>query len=264
MKVVILCGGRGLRLTGREPTLPKPLIEIGGRPILWHVMMGYAAYGYREFVLCLGHLGEAIKDYFIAREVWRDCDVRLRVGDAGARQADLLSEHHIQDFDVTFVDTGDETNSGERILRIAQHLGDDDHFFATYCDGLWDGDPRQLLATHVASGRLATLTAVRAPSAFGMLRLGESDAVEEFREKPPMDEWINGGFLVFSRAALERFRAGDELERMTLARMAEAGELGAFRHQGFWMCMDTYKETEMLDRMWRRGEAPWAKWRGGR
>ncbi len=263
MKVVILCGGRGLRLTGREATLPKPLVEIGGRPILWHVMMCYAAYGYREFVLCLGHLGESIKEYFLGREAWRDCDVRLRVGGAGERSAELLSTHHIQDFEITFVETGDETNSGERILRVAEHL-DGDHFFATYCDGLWDGDPRALLAAHRESGRLATLTAVRAPSAFGMLRLGDDNAVEEFREKPPMDEWINGGFLVLSRAALDRFREGDELERMTLARMAEAGELGAFRHTGFWMCMDTYKETEMLDRMWRRHEAPWAKWRGGR
>lgn len=264
MKVVILCGGRGLRLTGREATVPKPLIEIGGRPILWHVMMGYAAYGYREFVLCLGFLGESIKEYFLAREDWRDCDVRLRVGRDGSREQQLLSSLQPEDFDITFVDTGDETESGERILRVADHLDDDDCFLATYCDGLWDGDPRALLEHHRQSGRLATLTAVRAPSAFGMLRLDEDDRVGEFREKPQMDQWINGGFFVLSREALTRFREGDALERDALARMAEAGELGARRHTGFWLCMDTYKETEMLDGMWRRGEAPWAVWRRGR
>ncbi len=260
MKVVILCGGQGLRLTGREPTLPKPLVEIGGRPILWHVMMGYARYGYREFVLCLGHLGEAVKEYFIAREEWRDADVRLRVGSAGVRRTELLSNHHIQDFDITFADTGDETNSGERIRRVGHLLDDEEFFFATYCDGLWDGDPRKLLEFHRASGRIATLTAVRPPSSFGMLSLGEGDAVARFREKPRMDDWINGGFFVFSRDVLKRIEPGDELERMALARLAEAGQLAAYKHDGFWKCMDTYKETEELDSMWRAGEAPWRVW----
>lgn len=260
MKVVILCGGRGLRLTGREATLPKPLIEIGGRPILWHVMMSYAHYGYREFVLCLGHLGEPIKQYFIAREAWRDCDVRVRVGDAGSKLLDLLDHHHARDFDILFVDTGGETSSGERIRRVA-HLLDGEEFFATYCDGLWDGDPRQLLEFHRRHGRLATLTAVRPPTSFGIVRLGEGDVVAEFHEKPTMDEWVNGGFFVFSRRALERFEPGDALEGDTLVRLACAGELAAFRHRGFWQCMDTYKETEMLDQAWRKGEAPWAVWR---
>jgi glucose-1-phosphate cytidylyltransferase len=134
-------------------------------------------------------------------------------------------------------------------------------FFATYCDGLWDGDPHELLRFHKSHGRLATLTAVRAPSAFGILTVGENDTVEEFREKPPMDQWINGGFLVFSAEALSQFAPGDELERDTLARLAGMDELRAYRHGGFWQCMDTYKEREILERMWRAREAPWA--RGG-
>ncbi len=260
MKVVILCGGRGLRLTGREPTVPKPLVEIGGRPILWHVMMGYARYGYREFVLCLGYLGEAIKEYFIAREEWRDADVRLRVGSAGARRMELVSSHHIQDFDITFADTGDETNSGERIRRVGHLLDGDDCFFATYCDGLWVGVPRGGVVYLRGAGRRATRTAVRPPSSFGVLSLGEGHSVARFREKPRMDDWINGGFFVFSRDVLGRIEHGDELERMTLARLADSGDLAAYRHEGFWKCMDTYKETEELDSLWRAGEAPWRVW----
>ena len=259
MNVVILCGGRGLRLTGREPSLPKPLVEIGGRPILWHVMMGFAHYGFREFILCLGHLGESIKEHFIAREPWRDSNARLVIGQAASRRLELLGTDHTRDFDITFADTGDETNSGERIRRVAHLLGGD-AFLATYCDGLWDGDPRGLVEFHRAHGKPATLTAVRAPSSFGLLRLQDDDLVAEFREKPIVDQWINGGFFVFSRSALECFEEGDELERGTLARLAERGDLMAFRHGGYWKCMDTYKEQEELDALWRRGAAPWAVW----
>ncbi|MBD3175456.1 MAG: NTP transferase domain-containing protein [Armatimonadia bacterium] len=263
MKVVILCGGRGLRLTGREPTLPKPMVEIGGRPILWHVMMGYAHYGFREFVLCLGHLGEAIKEYFVAREAWRDADVRLRIGQGETRRLELQNSHHAENFDIIFADTGNETPSGERLLRVADYLDDED-FFCTYCDGLWNSDPRRELEFHRSHGKLATATAVRAPSSFGMLDLASDDEIKEFREKPLVDQWINGGFFVMSRAVLDEIRPGDALESDVLTRLADEGQLMGFRHTGFWQCMDTYKEQEELDALWRRGEAPWNVWGGGR
>lgn len=260
MKVVILCGGRGLRLTGREPTLPKPLVEIGGRPILWHVMRSYAHYGFREFVLCLGHLGESIKEHFVAREPWRDSDVRLRLGHGEDRRVEIQKTDDADGLDVIFADTGNETPSGERLLRVADYL-DDAEFLCTYCDGLWDADPREELAWHRSHGRMATATAVRAPSAFGMLRLGDDGQIHEFREKPLVDQWINGGFFVFNRSVLDEIRPGDALEQHVLTRLADRGELMAFRHSGFWQCMDTYKEQEELDALWRRGDAPWHVWR---
>ncbi len=258
MKVVILCGGLGLRLTGRDPSLPKALIEIGGRPILWHIMRHYAHHGFCEFVLCLGPYGEAIKEYFVAREPWRDSDFRLKASPGGG-SVTLLGSGHNVDFDIIFADTGQNTNSGGRIKRVAQYL-DGEEFLASYCDGLWDGDPNALLRHHRALGKLATVTVVHPPSPFGVVELGDGDAVTKFEEKPRLWYWINGGFFAFQTAALEHFGEDDELERDTLVRLARMGELGAFRHEGFWQCMDTYKETQLLNALWERNAAPWKVW----
>lgn len=258
MKVVILCGGVGLRLTGREPSMPKALVEIGGRPILWHIMRHYAHHGFNEFILCLGYFGEAIKQYFVAREPWRDADLRLRAG-PGNRSLSLLGTGHEADFDIIFADTGPDTNSGGRIKQVAQYI-EGDEFLATYCDGLWDGDPNALLAHHHSKAKLATVTVVHPPSPFGVVDLDENDLVTRFEEKPRLRDWINGGFFAFRTEALQHFRDNDELERGTLARLVQMGELAAFRHEGYWQCMDTYKEMEFLNSLWQANRAPWKVW----
>lgn len=255
MQAVILCGGRGTRLHEETNVRPKPMVPIGNRPILWHIMRHYRAYGVRDFVLCLGYKGDIIRDYFLDfRHHNADVEVDLATG-----EVTILSEEHV-DWRVRLADTGLNANTGARIRRIGSHIHGD-RFFATYGDGLADIDLHELLRFHRAQGRLVSVTAVRPPSRFGELLVDDA-LVRSFVEKPQTGAgWINGGFFVFERRSLERFADRDDLslESHVLEDMAAQGQLAVFKHHGFWQCMDTYREMQHLNDLWASGQVPWAK-----
>jgi len=227
--VAILCGGRGTRLAGE---LPKPLVEVGGLPIVWHVASIFAAQGVRRVVLLTGYRAELVA-------AWA----------AGARWPEGVS--------VACVDTGEDTPTGGRVLAAAGAIGPG-RFFLTYGDGVADVRLDGLLAAHEAAGALATMTVVRPELPFGVALLGEGDRVTGFREKPVADEWVNGGFLVLEPEVLGYLEPGSVLERAPLERLAAEGRLQAFRHDGFWACMDTHKDALALNALWDQGRAPWA------
>jgi glucose-1-phosphate cytidylyltransferase len=252
--VVVLAGGRGSRLREETVTRPKPMVEVGGRPILWHIMKTYAHYGLRRFIVPVGYKGELIKDYFLsyaARQA--DFTVNTSSGDF-ARHT-----HPPDDWQVTVVDTGLETMTGGRIRRLAPFLPG--RFMVTYGDGLADVTIDRLLAFHDAHGCLATVTAVRPPARFGSLTI-DGDRVVEFSEKHQTDAgWINGGYFVFERGVLDYLTADDSvLERAPLERIARDGQLRAYRHEGFWEPMDTQRDLESLNRQWAEGSAAWKVW----
>ncbi|MFN7977675.1 MAG: glucose-1-phosphate cytidylyltransferase [Vicinamibacterales bacterium] len=255
MKAVILAGGKGTRIAEETVTRPKPMVEIGGRPLLWHLMSIYAAQGVNDFVVACGYRGEFIKEYF-ASFFLHHSDFTINLKD-GTR--DLLGAS-APDWRVSVVDTGLETMTGGRIRRLRPLL-QGETFMATYGDGLGAVDLRALLAFHRAHGRIATVTAVRPPARFGNLAI-EGDRVREFAEKPQTGEgWINGGFFVFEPALFD-YIADDttSLEQGPLERIAAEGQLMAFRHEGFWQPMDTVRERQLLESLWASGDAPWKLW----
>jgi len=255
-KVVILCGGLGTRLREETEYRPKPMVEIGGRPVLWHIMKLFAHHGLTEFVLCAGYRGQMIKDYFLNYEA-RNSDLTVTLGD---HESVRFHGSHVETgWEVTIADTGESTQTGGRVKRIERYL-DDDTFIVTYGDGLADVNITALLAHHRAHGKLATITTTRPVSRFGIVDLGEANVVESFREKPQVDDWVSSGFFVFERAVLEGLDPDCILEREPLERLASAQQLVAYRHDGFWQPMDTYREFLMLSDMWEAGGAPWAVW----
>lgn len=253
--VVILCGGMGTRLREETEFKPKPMVEIGGRPVLWHIMKLYAHHGFRRFILCLGYKGGVIKDYFLNYDAMSN-DFTMRLG----RQKEMTyqSTHGEQGFEVSLVDTGLRTMTGGRLKKIEQ-LIDSDTFMVTYGDGLADVDIEALIAFHYLHGALATLTATRPPSRYGVLDLGADGRVHRFAEKV-QSEWINGGFFVFNRGVFAYLDEECVLEQEPLQRLATDGQLRAYSHEGFWIGMDTYREYEMLNRAWDSGKAPWKVW----
>lgn len=255
MKVVILCGGKGTRFREQTELRPKPMIEVAGRPILWHIMRYYASFGFDEFVLCLGYRAEVIKRYFLDFAALSG-DFTVDLAEGGKLTLHNGSETRWR---VTCVDTGEEAMTGARLKRVGQHLGDDD-FMLTYGDGLCDVDLAALVAFHRSHGKIGTVTGVRPQSRFGELQI-RGDKVHCFSEKPAVTEgWINGGFFVFKRAMLEYVRDDDActLEREPLEQLAAAGELQIHRHEGFWQCMDTFRDLQVLERAWAAG-APWRR-----
>lgn len=255
MKTVILAGGRGTRLAEETTVRPKPMVEIGGRPMLWHIMNIYAAHGHVDFLVACGYKGEIIKEYF-HHFVLHTHDFFVDLNDGSIERIGAPG----CDWRVGAIDTGLETMTGGRILRLAHLLGDEP-FFVTYGDGVADLDISALLRFHRDHGRLATVTAVHPPARFGGLRL-EGDVVRRFSEKPQTEVgWINGGFFVFEPPVLE-YLEGDRtvLEREPLERLARDDQLRAFRHEGFWQPMDTIREKELLDELWESGGAPWRTW----
>jgi glucose-1-phosphate cytidylyltransferase len=255
MKTVILAGGRGTRLAEETATRPKPMVEIGGRPILWHIMSLYAAGGFKEFVIACGYKGEMIKEYFHHFRL-HTSDFVVDLGDGSL---DIVTPNTF-DWRVAVVDTGIGTMTAGRILRLRELVGDET-FFVTYGDGLSDIDITALLAFHHGHGKLATITAVHPPARFGGLAL-EGEAVTEFSEKPQTETgWINGGFFVFEPQVLD-YLGGDStvLEREPLEELAADGQLMAYKHTGFWQPMDTLREKEHLEELWEDGEAPWRTW----
>ncbi|MBT3285765.1 MAG: glucose-1-phosphate cytidylyltransferase [Victivallales bacterium] len=255
MKTVILAGGLGTRLAEETEIRPKPMVEIGGRPILWHIMKLYAASGLRDFYVALGYKGEYIKHYFLDYHAMNgSLHIGLRSGEVDVHGTQA------EDWDLHLMDTGVATNTGGRVLRLAPHL-QDGTFMVTYGDGLGNVDIAALLACHRAQGKIATVTAVRPPARFGGLEF-DGDLVARFSEKPQSGEgWINGGFLVFEPGVFD-YLDGDacSLESVALERLAADGQLAAYRHPGFWQCMDTIRDKTRLEEEWASGNAPWKLW----
>ncbi len=254
MKVVVLCGGQGTRLAEATDLRPKPMVEIGGRPILWHILQHYASFGHDEFCIALGHKGQMIKDYFLNYSLREspELTVELRTGNLSAKGAPA------EDWTLHLVDTGQATMTGGRLLRLRHYL-QDGTFMLTYGDGLSNVEIDRLIKFHRAHGKLATITAVRPSARFGNLMLDDQQVVD-FAEKPISAEgWINGGFFVFEPGVFD-FIDGDDtsLEHEPLSRLAAEGQLQAYRHTDFWQCMDTLRDLRVLEALWQDGAAPWA------
>jgi glucose-1-phosphate cytidylyltransferase len=255
VKVIILAGGKGTRLAEETGRRPKPMVEIGGKPILWHIMNVYAHYGHREFLIASGYMGEHIKEYFHNFYLHNN-DYIVNLSD-GSKE--LLNSGPI-DWRVGVVDTGADTMTGGRIKRLAPWLGDEP-FMATYGDGVGNVNVGALLAFHRSHGKLATVTAVRPNSRFGALQIDDGQ-VSSFMEKPQTEAgWINGGFFVFEPGVLDYIDGDDvSLERGPMERLAAEGQLCAYKHRDFWQPMDTLREKKLLESMWQAGTAPWRVW----
>ena len=259
MKTVLLAGGLGTRLREETTFRPKPMVEIGGRPILWHIMRWYAHHGLDDFVVCTGYKGEAIKDYFLNFRA-RNNDVTIRLGDL--EEPAYHGAHESIDWTVTVAFTGDLTMTGGRVRRASKYFAGE-RFLCTYGDGLADVDLGALLAFHESHGRLATVTTVRPPSRFGVLDLQPDGTVASFREKPQADGWVNVGFFVFEPGVLDYLDDDCVLEQEPLRRLTMDGQLMAYQHEGFFQPMDTLREVVLLNEMWDSGKVPWQPGGGG-
>lgn len=260
MKAVILCGGQGTRIRDANELLPKPLLPIGGKPIVWHIMKGYAAHGVRDFVLCLGYKGWLIKEFFLNyRAMTTDVTVKLGQHDSTS----FHSRHAEEDWSVTLAETGEETLTAGRVAAIRRYVEGDSHFFLTYGDGVSNVDIGRLMSFHQEHGKVATVTAVRPLSRFGEMRI-ENDHVAEFNEKPQSaGGLINGGFFVFDAKRIWDYLGSDPqtaLEREPLQRLARDRQLASFEHAGFWQPMDTLREYQLLNEWWTTRQAPWKTW----
>ena len=258
MEAVILCGGLGTRLREETEYRPKPMVEVGGRPVVWHIMRIYAHHGFNQFLLCLGYKGFMIKEYFLNYRAIAN-DFTLTLGQrASITYADRDDE---VDWTITMADTGLDTMTGARVKRVAKYLAGDT-FMLTYGDGLADIDIQRLLRFHRETGRLVTVTGIRPPSRFGEMEV-QDNIVTSFTEKPQVSEGlVNGGFFVCERGFLDYLDEDEScvLEHEPLRRVAADGELAVYAHAGFWQCMDTFREYELLTGLWERGEAPWRVW----
>ena len=256
MKVVILAGGLGTRISEESYLKPKPMIEIGGKPILWHIMKIYSAHGVSEFVICCGYKGYVIKEYF-ANYFLHMSDVTFDMADNSM----IVHQQKVEPWRVTLVDTGESTQTGGRLRRIAEHVAHEKSFCFTYGDGVTDLNIRSTIEFHHSHGKLATVTAVRPPGRFGAL-VRDGNIVTAFSEKPRTDGgYINGGFFVLSPKCLD-FIDGDDMswEGSPIIRLAAMGEMMAFEHRGFWQPMDTLRDKNMLEDLWASGRAPWKIW----
>ena len=258
MKVVILCGGLGTRLREETEFRPKPLVDVGGRPILWHIMKHYAHYGFRDFILCLGYRGNMIKEYFLNYEAMNN-DFTISLGKKS--RIDFNDYHEEQDFGVTLAETGPDSMTGGRVKRVQRYLAGEDRFMVTYGDGVSDVDVPKLLDFHRSHGKIATVTTFRPVSRFGILDINQSNQVQNFIEKPRSDAWASAGYFVFEKEIFD-YIEGDvtTLEKEPLERLAREGELMAYHHDGFFFAMDTFREYQVLNDLWKSGNAPWKKW----
>lgn len=260
MKVVILCGGKGTRLREETEFRPKPMLPIGDRPILWHIMKTYAHYGFKDFVLCLGYKGEMIKEYF-RNYLWNTCDATLFLGQDP--EAKFHTRHTEEDWQVTLAETGAEAMTGERIQRIRKYLGNDESFLLTYGDGVGNINIPASIEYHRSLGKLCTITAVHPPGRFGEIGFGADESVHGFNEKPQTETgYINGGYMVCSMGIFRHLEAhpGTMFEQESLRQITAEGQLGAYKHTGFWQPMDTFQEFTLLNALWEKGAAPWKVW----
>ena len=257
MKAVILAGGLGTRLSEETDLKPKPMVEIGGKPILWHIMKIYSAHNVNDFVICCGYKGYMIKEYF-ANYFLHQSDVTLCMKSNSMQ----VHQNNAEPWTVTLVDTGENTMTGGRLKRVAAYLKDEEAFCFTYGDGVGDVDITALISFHEQHGRQATLTATRPPGRYGALKFGPNDLVDHFQEKPDGDGgWVNGGFFVLHPSVLDRIENdSSSWEGKPLSSLAKDGQLSAFKHANFWQPMDTLREKIMLNDLWASGKAPWKVW----
>ena len=232
MQVVILCGGEGTRLREYTEKIPKPLVEIGNKPILWHIMKYYSQHGFNDFVLCLGYKGEKIREYF---------------------------NENKENWNINFVDTGLDSNKAERIKKIKKFIKED-NFFVAYGDDLSDVGINKLLKFHKEKNKIVTLTTINPISQFGILEFNENDEIINFKEKPKLNHWINGGFFVFNKKIFDYLKEKWDLEKETFGQLAKERQICAFKHNGFWKCMNTFKDTLELNEIWKNKKAPWRIW----
>lgn len=260
MKVVILCGGLGYRLKEETEFKPKPMVHIGNKPVLWHIMKIYAKYGFNEFIIALGYKGDYIKDYFLNQKYFtHDFTLHTKSGHAVIHR-DRTDGRLIDDFKITFVDTGLETLPGERILRIKDYIPrEDEAFMVTYGDGVGNIDIPALVAFHKKKKTIGTLTGVHPRSKYGMIKLEKMGIVSKFKEKPILKDWVNGGFMVFRKSFFNYLKPG-ETEHAALARISEEKQLSLYIHNGFWHCMDTYTDVESLNKYWNDNPR-WKIWK---
>jgi glucose-1-phosphate cytidylyltransferase len=260
MKVVILCGGKGTRLREETEYRPKPMVPIGSRPILWHIMKYYAHCGHKDFVLCLGYKGDMIKDFF-RNYLWNTCDVTLSLG----RKPQLkLHDHHTEeDWNVTLADTGEESMTAYRVKLIQRHIPKGEPFLLTYGDGLSNIDINASIKAHKKSKKICTLSAVHPAGRFGQIQIDDSGGIHSFTEKPNMEAaYINGGYMVCDHKIFNYLPDDPNvmLERDPINNLVRDGQLNSYRHEGFWQPMDTYQESQHLNRLWAEGKAPWKIW----
>jgi glucose-1-phosphate cytidylyltransferase len=260
MKVVILCGGLGTRLREETEFRPKPMVMIGNRPIIWHIMKIYAHYGHKDFILCLGYKGEMIVDYF-RNYLWNTCDVTIALG--RNPQPTFHNTHAEEDWNVTLAETGETTMTASRVRQIQKYIPKGESFLLTYGDGVSDIDINASIQSHQKAGKACTLSAVHPSSRFGVVSLDDSNNVHFFQEKPQVDDaYINGGFMVCDQRIFDYMPDDPKilLEKEPMAALVRDKQLHSYRHDGFWQPMDTFRETSLLNQLWESGKAPWKVW----
>lgn len=256
MKVVLFCGGLGTRLREYSETIPKPMVEIGYRPIIWHLMKYYAHYGHNDFILCLGYKGDYIKNYFLNYD---ECLSNDFVLSEGGQKVELFNSD-IQDWTITFADTGLNSNIGQRLKAVENYLEGEETFIANYSDGLTDLDLTTYLNHFTQSNKVASFLAVQPAQSFHVVKIGEGHTVASIQPVSNSDLWINGGFFVFKKDIFNFMREGEELVLAPFQRLIAENQLIAYPYKGFWACMDTFKEKQMFDDLYRAGKMPWAVW----
>ena len=255
MKVAILCGGRGIRLNEITEFIPKPIIQIGYRPILWHIMKAYSHYGFKEFVLCLGYKGEMIKDYFLKYPLMaNDFTKSLNSNSFEIHSTDT------DDWKITFADTGLETLTGERLLNAKKFLENEDTFMVTYGDGLANININELVEFHKKTGKMATITGGHPYSKWGMIQVDSNNIIKSFWQKPILTDYINIGFIIFNKGIFDYIKPGSEIEEV-FVELVKAEQIAMFRHDGFFHAMDTYRDYLEFNKMWESNQAPWKIWK---
>lgn len=257
MKTIILCGGYGYRLREETEFRPKPMVLIGDKPIVWHIMKIYSHFGYNEFILALGYKAEYIKNYFLNQKVV-ESDFYLDTKTHKTKFY-LESRREKDKFKITFVDTGLNTLPGERIIKCKKYLKNDENFMVTYGDAVTDLNIKELVSFHLKQKTIGTITGIHQRSRFGIIKLKNNNLIEKFREKPVVSDWVNGGFMVFQKKIFKYLKNG-ETEHPALQRIAASNNLSLYKHEGFWFCMDTYREYEELNKIYSSGKPPWKIW----
>lgn len=253
-KVVILCGGEGTRLREQTEFIPKPLVRIGGKPILWHVMKIYSHYGYKDFILCLGYKGDMIKNYFLNYET-ENFDFVINLKD---RSFEFPKRHNLEDWKITCVDTGEKVLTGGRLKRVSEYLPDED-FMVTYGDGVADINLNELWKFHKSKGKMVTITGVHPVSKYGLINVNKGFEVVNFKEKPPLKDFVNAGFMACKREFLEQIKTDCMFEEHILPELSKKKEVAVYKHESFWAAMDTYKDYESLNKIWAE-RSPWKIW----